>query len=49
VTAITSLWKFQRELRINNYPSPRGDVVKFFLTELSRQTYEERKKAILTV
>jgi hypothetical protein len=45
VTAITSLWKFQREQKINNHESPRGDLVKYFLSELSRKTYEERKKS----
>jgi hypothetical protein len=29
VTAITSLWKFQREQKINNHASPRGDLVKY--------------------
>ena len=45
VTAITSLWKFQREQKINNHASPRGDLVKYFLYELSRNTYDERKKS----
>jgi len=45
VTAITSLWKFQREQKINNHASPRGNLVKYFLYELSRNTYEERKKS----
>jgi len=45
VTAITSLWKFQREQKINNHASPRGDLVKYFLYELSRNTYDERKNS----
>jgi hypothetical protein len=44
ITALTSLWKIQRQQRINSHPTPRGVLVQALRKDLSRKTHETRKQ-----
>lgn len=43
ITALTSLWKYQVERKINSHPTPRGEVVKNIQKTFSRNIHKVRK------
>jgi hypothetical protein len=46
ITALTSLWKYQVERKINSHPTPRGKVVKNIQKTFSGSIHKVRKASI---